>query len=270
MEHNEVKIVSNMTIEDTGESKADPPLTGQVALVTGASRGLGKAIALELGRLGANICVNYYGNEARANEVVEQLTNQGRQAMAVAADVSKGESVAHLFNEVHSKLGAVNILVNNAGITRDNLLIRLSEDDWDSVLDTNLKSAYLCCKAAVRTMMRARSGCIVNIASVVALGGNPGQANYTAAKGGLIALSKTLAKELGSRNIRVNVVAPGFVETDMTADLSQEALKSLTERIILGRLGTPADIASVVGFLCTPAAQYMTGQVLSVDGGLSL
>ena len=262
--------MGNMTIEDTGESKADPPLIGQVALVTGASRGLGRAIALELGRLGANVCVNYYGNEVRANEVVEQLTNQGRQAVAVAADVSKADSVTHLFNEATNRLGAVNILVNNAGITRDNLLLRLSEDDWDNVLDTNLKSAYLCCKAAVRTMMRARSGCIVNIASVVALGGNPGQANYTAAKGGLIALSKTLAKELGSRNIRVNVVAPGFVETDMTADLSQEALKSLTERIILGRLGTPADIAAVVGFLCTPAAQYITGQVLSVDGGLSL
>jgi len=259
-----------MTIEDTGESKIYPPLTGQVALVTGASRGLGRAIALELGRLGADICVNYYGNEARANEVVAELTELGRQAIAVAADVSKADRVTHLFNEMTSTLGPVNILINNAGITRDNLLLRLSEDDWDHVLDTNLKSAYLCSKAAVRTMMRARSGCIINIASVVALGGNPGQANYTAAKGGLIALSKTLAKELGSRNIRVNVVAPGFVETDMTADLSQEALKSLHERIILGRLGVPADIAAAVGFLCTPAAQYITGQVLSVDGGLSL
>ncbi|GAC1661519.1 MAG: 3-oxoacyl-[acyl-carrier-protein] reductase [Ktedonobacteraceae bacterium] len=262
--------MSNMTIEDTGEGKADPPLTGQVALVTGASRGLGRAIALELGRLGANICVNYYGNEAKANEVVEMLNKRGRQAIAIAADVSKADSVTQLFNTASSALGPVTILVNNAGITRDNLLLRLSEDDWDNVLDTNLKSAYLCCKTAVRTMMRARAGCIVNIASVVALGGNPGQANYTAAKGGLIALSKTLAKELGSRNIRVNVVAPGFVETDMTADLSPEALKNLNDRIILGRLGTPADIAAAVGFLCTPAARYITGQVLSVDGGLSL
>ncbi|GAC1638578.1 MAG: 3-oxoacyl-[acyl-carrier-protein] reductase [Ktedonobacteraceae bacterium] len=262
--------MSNMTIEDTGEGKADPPLTGQVALVTGASRGLGRAIALELGRLGANICVNYYGNEAKANEIVEMLNKRGRQAIAIAADVSKADSVTQLFNTASSALGPVTILVNNAGITRDNLLLRLSEDDWDNVLDTNLKSAYLCCKTAVRTMMRARAGCIVNIASVVALGGNPGQANYTAAKGGLIALSKTLAKELGSRNIRVNVVAPGFVETDMTADLSPEALKNLNDRIILGRLGTPADIAAAVGFLCTPAARYITGQVLSVDGGLSL
>jgi 3-oxoacyl-[acyl-carrier protein] reductase len=252
------------------ESTAYPPLIGQVALVTGASRGLGRAIALELGRLGADICVNYYGNEAKANEVVAQLTEQGRHAIAVAADVSKADRVAYLFSETTSALGPVSILVNNAGITRDNLLLRMSEDDWDNVLDTNLKSAYLCSKAAARTMMRARSGCIINIASVVALGGNPGQANYTAAKGGLIALSKTLAKELGSRNIRVNVVAPGFVETDMTADLSQEALKNLHERIILGRLGVPADIAAAVGFLCTPAAQYITGQVLSVDGGLSL
>jgi 3-oxoacyl-[acyl-carrier protein] reductase len=160
--------------------------------------------------------------------------------------------------------------VNNAGITRDNLLLRMSEDDWDNVLDTNLKSAYLCSKAAARMMIRSRQGCIVNIASVAALSGNPGQANYTAAKGGLIAFSKTLAKEFGSRNIRVNVVAPGFIETDMTAELSQEVRGQLAEKIALGRLGTPAEIATTVAFLCTPAAQYITGQIISIDGGLSL
>ncbi len=263
--------MSDMSGENTKNTGPHQPLTGQVALVTGASRGIGKAIALELGRLGASVCVNYHGNEAKAREVVEQLHEQGTTAVAVAADVSKAEHVTRLFHEVTSTLGTIHILINNAGITRDNLLLRLSEEDWDSVLDTNLKSAYLCCKAAARTMLRARAGCIINIASVVALnGGNPGQANYTAAKGGLISFSKTLARELGSRNIRVNVVAPGFIETDMTADLTPEALKSLNERIILGRLGTPADVAAMVGFLCTPAAQYVTGQVVSVDGGLSL
>ena len=252
------------------ESEQQPALAGRVALVTGASRGIGRAIALELGRLGANVCVNYLGNEAQARDVVARLEELGRHAVAIAADVSQGEDVERLFREATSTLGPITILVNNAGITRDNLLLRLSENDWDSVLDTNLKSAYLCSKAAARMMIRAREGCIINIASVVALTGNAGQANYTAAKGGLIALSKTLAREFGSRNIRVNVVAPGFVETDMTRDLSEEARKSLAERIILGHLGTAEDIAAGVGFLCTPAARYITGQVLSIDGGLSL
>ncbi len=245
-------------------------LAGKIALITGASRGIGRAIALELGRLGANIVVNYHGNEARAREVVSQLETQGRQAVAIAADVSNAEDVDRLFRQATSTLGPPHILVNNAGITRDNLLLRLSEADWDSVLDTNLKSAYLCSKAAARAMVRAREGSIINIASVVALMGNPGQANYTAAKGGLIALTKTLARELGSRNIRVNVVAPGFIETDMTRGLSQEVRQQLADRIALGRLGTPEDIATTVGFLCTPAARYITGQVFNVDGGLSL
>lgn len=250
--------------------KQQPVLAGQVALVTGASRGIGRAIALELGRLGADVCVNYLGNEARSREVVSQLEAQQCKAVAIAADVSKAEEVERLFKETTNTLGPVSILVNNAGITRDNLLLRLSEDDWDAVLDTNLKSAYLCCKAAVRSMIRNRSGRIINVSSVVALIGNPGQVNYTAAKGGLIALTKTLAREFGSRNITVNAVAPGFVETDMTATLTEEVRKGLADRITLGRLGTPEDIASVVGFLCTPAARYMTGQVISVDGGLSL
>jgi 3-oxoacyl-[acyl-carrier protein] reductase len=245
-------------------------LAGKTALVTGASRGIGQATALELGRLGANVVVNYLGNEARAREVVAQLEAIGRQAIAIAADVSNAQDVERLFRDTTSTLGPVQILVNNAGITRDNLLLRLSEADWDSVLDTNLKSAYLCSKAAVKTMMRARDGSIINIASVVALMGNPGQANYTAAKGGLIALSKTLARELGSRNIRVNVVSPGFVSTDMTSGLTQEVRQQLADRIALGRLGEPEDIAAMVGFLCTPAAHYITGQVFSVDGGLSL
>ncbi|GCE13996.1 3-oxoacyl-[acyl-carrier-protein] reductase [Tengunoibacter tsumagoiensis] len=245
-------------------------LAGQVALVTGGSRGIGRAIALELGRRGADVCVNYLGNEARAKETVAEIEAFGVKALAIAADVSKSEDVERLFREVTSTLGSVSVLVNNAGITRDNLLVRLSEDDWDSVLDTNLKSSYLCCKAAARSMIRARKGCIVNIASVVALGGNPGQANYTAAKGGLIALTKTLAIELGGRNIRVNAVAPGFIETDMTANLTKEAHQALAGRIVLGHLGAPEDVAAAVGFLCSPPARYITGQVLSIDGGLSL
>ncbi len=245
-------------------------LQGQVALVTGSAKGIGRAIALELGRLGASVCVNYRGSEKQAHEVVDQLHAQGNQAVAIGADVSRAEDVEQLFKEVTGSLGAVTILVNNAGITRDNLLVRLSEDDWDSVLDTNLKSAYLCSKVAARSMIRMRQGCIVNIASVVALIGNAGQANYTAAKGGLIALTKTLARELGSRNIRVNAVAPGFIETDMTIGLSPAARQQLVDHLILGQLGKPEDIAMAVGYLCSPAARYVTGQVLSVDGGLSL
>lgn len=262
--------MSDGSRQTTGQIQYQPFLTGKVALVTGASRGIGRAIALELGRAGANIVVNYYGNEARAQEVVAHLTEMGCQAVAIAADVSNAEGVEKLFRTASETLGPIHILVNNAGITRDNLLMRLSEADWDSVLDTNLKSAYLCSKAAVRTMLRTRAGCIINIASVVALFGNPGQVNYTAAKGGLIAMTKTLARELGSRNIRVNAIAPGFVETDMTSNLSEEARTQLVERITLGRLGTPEDIAAGVSFLCSPAAQYITGQVISIDGGLSL
>jgi 3-oxoacyl-[acyl-carrier protein] reductase len=246
-------------------------LSGKTALITGASRGIGRAIALELGKMGANVCINYLSNETAAKEVVELLKHEyGTQTRAIAADVSKGEEVERLFRETQQTLGPVQILVNNAGITRDNLLLRLSEADWDTVLDTNLKSAYLCSKAAIRMMLRAQAGVIINIASVVALIGNPGQANYTAAKGGLIALTKTLAREVGSRNIRVNVVAPGFIETDMTSSLTQDARKVLAERIALGHLGKPEDIAEVVGFLCSPGARYITGQVVSVDGGLSL
>jgi len=246
------------------------PLSGQIALVTGASRGIGRAIALELARQGADVCVNYRGNEACAQDVVEQIIAQGRRAIAVAANVGNSEDVQRLFSTVVDTLGPTQILVNNAGITRDNLLLRMNEDDWDSVLDTNLKSAYLCSKAAARMMIRARKGTIINIASVVALSGNPGQANYTAAKGGLIAFSKTLARELGSRNVRVNVIAPGFIETEMTAELSLEVRNNLANRVALGRLGTPEDVATTVAFLCTPAAQYITGQVISIDGGLSL
>lgn len=245
-------------------------LAGQVALVTGASRGIGKAIALELGRQGASVCVNYRSGEAQAHAVVEQLTQRGRKAVAIGADVSKAEEVERLFREASSTLGPITILVNNAGITRDMLILRMSEDDWDSVIDTNLKSAYLCSKAAIRMMIRARVGSIITIASVVALSGNAGQANYTAAKGGLISFTKSLAREVGSRNITANVIAPGFIETDMTATLSPEMRKGLAERIALGRLGTPEDVASVAAFLCSPAARYITAQVIGVDGGLSL
>jgi 3-oxoacyl-[acyl-carrier protein] reductase len=245
-------------------------LAGKTALVTGASRGIGRAIALHLAHQGARVVVNFRAHADEAGKVCREIESLGGQALAVAGDVSQSSEVERLFAAATTVYGSVDVLVNNAGIARDNLLARLSEVDWDAVLDTNLKAAYLCSHAAVRGMMRARWGRIVNIASVIGLGANPGQANYAAAKAGLMALTRTLARELGSRDITVNAVAPGFVETDMTRDLAQQARKALTDRIALGRLGTAEDVAAAVGYLCSPAASYITGHILVVDGGLSL
>jgi 3-oxoacyl-[acyl-carrier protein] reductase len=243
-------------------------LSGKVAIVTGASRGIGRAIALELARRGAAVVVNYHTNEAAALEVVAQIEQAGGRALAVQADVSQSEEAKRLMDAALEAFGQVDILVNNAGVTRDTLLMRMSEEDWDVVLDTNLKGAFNCIKAAARTMVRRRFGRIINITSVAGLAGNVGQANYCAAKAGLIGLTKAAAKELGPRNITVNAVAPGFVETDMTASLPQELKDTAIQMTPLGRAGQPEDIAKAVAFLASDEAAFITGQVLSVDGGM--
>lgn len=243
-------------------------LKGKNALVTGSSRGIGRAIALELGRLGANVAVNYAGNEAKAQEVVDELEKMGVQAIKIQADVTDEDAVKKMVKEVIQTFGSLEILVNNAGITRDNLLMRMKEEEFDEVINTNLKGAFLCTKAVVRQMMRQKYGRIINIASIVGISGNPGQANYVAAKAGLIGLTKSNAKELASRNILVNAVAPGFITTDMTDELSDEQKEAIFRLIPLERFGEPEDVANVVGFLASDKAKYITGQTIHVDGGM--
>ncbi|OXB94477.1 3-oxoacyl-[acyl-carrier-protein] reductase [Parageobacillus galactosidasius] len=243
-------------------------LQGKVALVTGASRGIGRAIALELARQGAKVAVNYAGNEAKANEVVEEIKNMGGEAFAIQADVSNAKAVDQMVKAVLERFERIDILVNNAGITRDNLLMRMKEEEWDDVMNINLKGVFNCTKAVTRPMMKQRYGRIVNIASIVGVSGNPGQANYVAAKAGVIGLTKTAARELASRNITVNAVAPGFITTDMTDRLSEELKAEMLKQIPLARFGEPEDVAKVVSFLVSDAASYMTGQTLHVDGGM--
>ncbi|PLR77604.1 beta-ketoacyl-ACP reductase [Bacillus sp. V3-13] len=243
-------------------------LEGKAALVTGASRGIGREIALELARQGASVAVNYSGSEARANEVVDEIRALGREAFAVQADVANADSVAGMVKETIEKFGKLDILVNNAGITRDNLLMRMKEEEWDDVINTNLKGVFLCTKAVTRQMMKQRSGRIINISSIVGVSGNAGQANYVAAKSGVIGLTKTTAKELASRGILVNAVAPGFISTDMTDKLPEEVKAEMLKQIPLARLGEPGDIARVAAFLASDDCGYMTGQTLHVDGGM--
>lgn len=243
-------------------------LKGKNALVTGSSRGIGRAIALELGRLGANVAVNYAGNEAKAQEVVDELEKMGVQAIKIQADVTDEDAVKKMVKEVIQTFGSLEILVNNAGITRDNLLMRMKEEEFDEVINTNLKGAFLCTKAVVRQMMRQKYGRIINIASIVGISGNPGQANYVAAKAGLIGLTKSNAKELASRNILVNAVAPGFITTDMTDELTDEQKEAIFRLIPLEKFGEPEDVANVVGFLASDKAKYITGQTIHVDGGM--
>ncbi len=245
-------------------------LEDRVAVVTGASRGIGRVVAQQLAQLGASVIVNYKTQAEAATRVVAEIVAGGGVAEAIAADVASAEAVDALFRQALARFGRCDILVNNAGIIRDNLLLRLEAADFDAVLETNLKGAFLCARAALKPMLRQRFGRIVNMSSVVGLHGNPGQTNYAAAKAGLIGLTRALAKEVGSRQITVNAVAPGFIETDITSHLGDASRTALLERIPLGRLGTADDVAGLVGFLCTPAAAYITGQVIAVDGGLIL
>lgn len=244
-------------------------LEGKVALVTGASRGLGKAIALKLASLGARIGLNYRSNETEAARTLEAIAQKGGEAIGLKADVSDSEAVKNMLRQLTDKWGAVDILVNNAGITRDGLLARLSDDAWDQVLDTNLKGAYLCTRFALRSMMNQPSGRIVNISSLAGLIGNAGQANYSASKGGLIAFTKSVAREVGPRNITANVIAPGFFTTDMTAVLPQEAKDACLSHVALKRFGKPEEVAELVAFLVSERAAYITAQVICIDGGIS-
>ena len=243
-------------------------IQGQVALVTGASRGIGREIALELARQGANVAVNYAGNEALANEVVAEIEAMGQKAIAIRCNVANADEVSSMVKATIEQFGSVDILVNNAGVTRDNLLMRMKEEEWDAVLNTNLKGVFLCTKAVTRPMMKQRKGRIINVASVVGVVGNAGQANYVAAKAGVIGLTKTTAKELAPRGINVNAIAPGFISTDMTEKLPDEAKNSLLAQIPLSRFGEPGDIAKVAVFLASEDSAYMTGQTLCVDGGM--
>lgn len=243
-------------------------MEGRVALVTGASRGIGRAIALKLAALGARVTVNYRSGEAAADEVVEAITSAGGEARAFRADVSDEEAATSLVKSVVATYGQLDILVNNAGITRDNIMARMKADDFDAVLATNLRSCWLMCRAALRVMMRARYGRIVNISSVTALMGNAGQSNYAASKAGIIGMSKSLAREIASRGITVNVVAPGFIATDMTAELPEDLLDTARAHIPLGRMGQPSEVAAAVAFLASDEAKYITGQTLNVDGGM--
>lgn len=242
-------------------------LQDKVAIVTGASRGIGRAVALALAAAGAKVVVNYTSSSGAADEVVAQIAGSGRDAIALQADVSKPDQVEALISATMEKWGRVDVLVNNAGITRDTLLLRMKLEDWQAVIDLNLTGVFLCTRAVSKIMLKQRSGRIVNIASVAGQMGNPGQANYSAAKAGVIGFTKTVAKELASRGITVNAVAPGFIATDMTDDLPNQ--EEILKFIPLGRFGQAEDVAGLVRFLAAdPAAAYITGQTLNVDGGM--
>ncbi|WAA13640.1 3-oxoacyl-[acyl-carrier-protein] reductase [Fervidibacillus halotolerans] len=243
-------------------------LEGKKALVTGASRGIGREIALELARCGADVVVNYAGNEQLAQEVVEEIRKLGKKSMAIRANVADSQEVEQMVKEAIDYLGGLHILVNNAGITRDQLIVRMKESEWDEVLDVNLKGVFLTTKAVTRQMMKQKQGRIINISSIVGASGNAGQANYVAAKSGIIGLTKTTAKELASRNITVNAVAPGFITTDMTSQLTEDVKNDLAKQIPLGRLGEPKDIAKTVAFLSSDNSSYITGQTIHVNGGM--
>ena len=241
---------------------------GRVSLITGGSRGIGKAIALQLASQGVQVAVNYISNKTAADEVVKLIEKQGASAVAVQGDVTKRADVERMFTTTAEVLGPVEILVNNAGIISDSLLMRMSDEDWDSVIDLDLRSIFLCTREAIRTMLRNKWGRIINIGSVVGLRGNSGQANYAAAKAGMVGFTQSIAKEVASRNITVNCVAPGYVETDIVQDLPIDLKQSIMDRVPVGRFGYPEEIAGMVGFLASEAASYVTGQAIAVDGGL--
>ena len=243
-------------------------LQDKVAMITGGSRGIGRATSLALAQAGAAVVINYRGNQAAADELVQMIEKTDGRAVAVQADVSQAEDVERLFKRCMETFGRLDILVNNAGVTRDTLLLRMKETDFDTVINTNLRGTYLCTRAALRPMTKARGGRIINISSVVGLIGNAGQANYSAAKAGLIGFTKATAREMASRQITVNAIAPGYVDTEMTSGLGDQIKAAILENVPLGRLGTPEDIAGVVCFLASDMASYITGQTIVVDGGM--
>ncbi|AUD14115.1 MULTISPECIES: 3-oxoacyl-[acyl-carrier-protein] reductase [unclassified Planococcus (in: firmicutes)] len=243
-------------------------LTGKTAIVTGASRGIGAAIARRFAEEGANIVVNYSGSQDKAEAVVAEIEQAGGKAIAVKANVADADAVKAMADAAMKEFGSIDILVNNAGITRDNLMMRMKEDEWDDVINTNLKGVFLCTKAVTRQMMKQRAGRIVNIASIVGVMGNAGQANYVAAKAGVIGLTKTTARELASRGITANAVAPGFITTDMTEKLGDDVQSSMLAQIPLARFGAPEDVANAALFLASDEASYVTGQTLHLDGGM--
>jgi len=245
-------------------------LNDSVAIVTGSGRGIGRAIALDLAAAGVKVVVNYAGRADKAEETVALIKKAGGEGLALQADVSQTADVERLIKITLERFGKIDILVNNAGITRDSLLLRMKEADWDAVMATNLKGVYLCTKAVSKSMLKQRSGSIVNISSIVGISGNAGQANYAAAKAGIIGFTKSIAKEFASRGIRVNAVAPGYILTDMTEILPEETQNEILREIPLGRIGNPEDVAKVVRFLVSPEASYVTGQTLCVDGGLEM
>jgi 3-oxoacyl-[acyl-carrier protein] reductase len=242
--------------------------SNKVAIVTGGSRGIGRAIAKKLATFNSHVVINYTSSETEALKVKEEIESLGVECMAIKCDVSKSEDVNNMINEVMNKFGKIDILINNAGITKDGLLMKMKEEDFDKVIDVNLKGVFNCTKAVTKPMMKQRNGKIVNMSSVVGVMGNPGQANYCASKAGVIGFTKAAAKELASRNININAVAPGFIETDMTDVLKDDVKESMLSVIPMKKFGTPEDIANLVMFLCSDMSTYITGQVIHVDGGM--
>ena len=242
-------------------------LSNRVAIVTGSGRGIGRAIALKLAEVGATVVVNDIGEAAQG--VAEEIRAISRQSLAILADVSSSSDVARLMETTKATYGKVDILVNNAGITRDQILVRMSDEDWDRVLNVNLRSVFLCSRAVLRQMIKQRWGRIISIASIVGVAGNPGQANYASAKAGIIGLTRTIAREVASRGITANVIAPGFIDTEMTQRLEEKRRQELMGHIPLGYLGSPRDVAEAVAFLASEEARYITGQILNVDGGMA-
>ena len=240
----------------------------KVALVTGGSGGIGSAIAIKLSEKGFNVAITYLSNEKAAKEVIEKVEKNNVKGLAIKADVSKEKDVEEMMKTINNQFKTIDVLVNNAGITRDNLLLRMKAEDWNQVMDTNLKSVYLCTKAVTRNMMKKKYGKIINITSVVGISGNAGQSNYSASKAGVIGFTKSVAKELGSRGINVNAVAPGFIDTDMTSVLSEDIKDEMLKSIPLNRIGRPQDVANLVAYLSSDEADYITGQVIHVDGGM--
>jgi 3-oxoacyl-[acyl-carrier protein] reductase len=253
-----------------GQAAGTLPLAGRVALVTGSSRGIGRATALRLAQMGADVAINYRNDQAGAQAVVAEIEALGRRSVATQADVSLEADVTRMGTEIESALSAITILVNNAGTTSDQLLLRMTAEQFDQVIATNLRSAFLCSKMALRAMMKARWGRIVNVSSISGLTGQVGQANYAASKAGLIALTKSIAREVGSRNITANAVAPGFVPTELTSTLAEEWRDYYLKLTPLARFGTAEEVAATIAFLCSPEAGFITGQTIAIDGGISM